>query len=188
VTRSVCAIALGLFAMIVAGACAHAPHTTGPSTAVRGEVAEAETAEKARRHDLARRHYERAIELAADPDSVAYARHEYAETLVSWGEAPAARAQLELAVAAQPGDPGAWHDLGLLRHHAGDDPGAIAALSRAEQLAPDDVRPRTALAALYWKRGDKANATREYRGMLALDLPDRLRAKVEWALAELAKP
>jgi Flp pilus assembly protein TadD len=188
VARSVCAIALGLAAIAAAGACAHAPRRTGPSTAVRGEVAEAETAEKARRHDLARRHYERAIELAADPDSVAYARHEYAETLVSWGEAPAARAQLELAVAAQPGDPGAWHDLGLLRHHAGDDPGAIAALARAEQLAPDDVRPRTALAALYWKRGDKANATREYRGMLALDLPERLRAKVEWALAELAKP
>ena len=39
-----------------------------------------------------------------------------------------------------------------------------------------------------WKRGDKASATREYRAMLALDLPERLRAKVEWALTELAKP
>jgi Flp pilus assembly protein TadD len=172
----------------VACACGHAPRPRGPAAAVRAEVQNAEIAEKARRHDLARTHYQRAIELAIDPESVAYARHEYAETLVSWGEAPEARAQLELAVAAQPGDPSAWHDLGLLRHHAGDDPGAIQALARAEQLAPDDVRPRTALAALYWKRGDKASAAREYRGMLALDLPDRLRAKVEWALAELAKP
>jgi Flp pilus assembly protein TadD len=169
-------------------ACAHAPRARGPDAAVRAEVEQAETAEKARRHDLARLHYERAIAAARDPDSVAFARHDYAETLVTWGEAGQARAQLELAIAAQPGDPGAWHDLGLLRHHAGDDPGAIRALARAVELAPDDVRPRTALAALYWRLGDKASAVREYRGMLALDLPDRLRAKVEWALAELAKP
>lgn len=170
-------------------ACGHAaPAVRGPSTEVRAEVARAEAAEKTRRHDLARQHYERAIALARGADDAVYARHEYAETLVSWGEMAAARAQLEAAVVAQPADPGAWHDLGLLRHDAGDDPGAIAALARAEQLAPDDVRPRTALAALYWRRGDKASAAREYRAMLALDLPDRLRAKVEWALGELAKP
>jgi tetratricopeptide (TPR) repeat protein len=178
------------FTGAAAAACAHAPPPPppGPAAAVRAEVDQAETAERARRHDLARAHYERAIALSHDPGSAAFARHEYAETLVSWGETRAARAQLEAAVVAQPGDPGAWHDLGLLRHAAGDDETAIAALARAEQLAPDDVRPRTALAALYWKRGDKASAAREYRAMLALDLPDRLRAKVEWALAELAKP
>jgi Flp pilus assembly protein TadD len=175
-------------AMLSLAACAHAPSRRGPVAQVRAEVEQAEAAEKARRHDAARAHYQRAIELARDADSLAFARHEYAETLVTWGEAPEARAQLERAVAAQPGDPGAWHDLGLLRHHAGDDPGAIQALARAEQLAPGDVRPRTALAALYWKLGDRASAAREYREMLALDLPDRLRAKVEWALAELAKP
>lgn len=170
-------------------ACVHAaPAVPGPAAAVRAEVDRADAAEQARRHDLARAHYQRAIALAGDADSIGFARHEYAETLVSWGELPEARAQLELAVAAQPGDASAWHDLGLLRHHAGDDRGAIAALARAEQLAPRDVRPRTALAALYWRRGDKASAAREYRGMLALELPDRLRAKVEWALAELAKP
>jgi Flp pilus assembly protein TadD len=168
-------------------ACAHAA-PAGPAAPVRAEVDRADAAEQARRHDLAREHYQRAIALAHDADSIGFARHEYAETLVTWGELPGARAQLELAVAAQPGDASAWHDLGLLRHHAGDDPGAIAALARAEQLAPRDVRPRTALAALYWRRGDKASAAREYRGMLALELPDRLRAKVEWALAELAKP
>lgn len=168
-------------------ACAHAA-PAGPAAAVRAEVDRADAAEQARRHDLAREHYQRAIALAHDADSLGFARHEYAETLVTWGELPEARAQLELAVAVQPGDASAWHDLGLLRHHAGDDPGAIAALARAEQLAPRDARPRTALAALYWQRGDKASAAREYRGMLALELPDRLRAKVEWALAELAKP
>jgi len=176
-----------LVAAVLAG-CAHPAPPAGPALAVRREVDAAEVAERARRHDLARLHYLRAIDQAHDAISVAYARHEYAETLVSWGEAPEARAQLELAVTASPADPSAWHDLGLLRHNAGDDPGAIAALARAEQLAPDDVRPRTALAALYWRGGDKASATREYRELLALDLPDRLRAKVEWAIAELAKP
>ena len=176
----------------LAAACVHAgpaaPAARGPAPAVRAEIEAAETAEKARQHDVARAHYQRAIEAAHDPASIAFARHEYAETLVTWGEAPEARAQLELAARASPADASVWHDLGILRHHAGDDPGAIAALSRAEQLVPNDPRPRTALAALYWKRGDKPSAAREYRGLLELDLPDRLRAKVEWALAELAKP
>ena len=175
--------------MSMLAACSHsAPAPRGPSQAVRAEVAAAETAERARRHDVARGHYERAVATAGDPDSAAFARHEFAETLASWGETTEARHQLELAATANPSDAGVWHDLGILRHHDGDDPGAITALGRAEQLAPDDVRPRTALAALYWSRGDKASATREYQAMLALDLPERLRAKVQWALGELAKP
>jgi len=173
-------------------ACAGTPRASEPAAPVgaetRAEIQRAEAAELERRHDLARAHYERAIAVARDADSAAHARHEYAETLVSWGEPRAALAQLERAVAARPGDPGTWHDLGLVRHATGDDAGAIAALARAEQLAPYDVRPRTALAALYWRRGDRASAAREYRAMLALDLPERLRAKVEWALTELAKP
>lgn len=170
-------------------ACAHgAPAARGPTAVVRTEITAAETAEQSRQHDVARTHYQRAIEAARDPGSIAFARHEYAETLVTWGETPEARAQLEIAVTANPTDASVWHDLGLLRHQAGDDPGAIQALLRAEQLVPRDPRPRTALAALYWKRGDKPNATHEYRGLLELELPDRLRAKVEWALTELAKP
>jgi Flp pilus assembly protein TadD len=179
-----CAVACVAATLI---ACAHAP-ARGPAAGVRAEVDQAEAAEQRRQHDVARQHYQRAIAQARDPDSIAFARHEYAETLVTWGEAPEARAQLEIAATASPGDPGVWHDLGMLRHNAGDDAGAIEALTRAEQLAPRDVRPRKALAALYWKRGDKANAAREYRALLELDIPERLRLKVEWALAELAKP
>lgn len=169
--------------------CAAAPPRPGPVHAdTRAEIQRAETAERGRRHDEARAHYVRAIDSARDPDSAAFARHEYAETLVSWGELPEARSQLERAVAASPNDASTWHDLGLLRHNAGDDPGAITALTRAAELAPHDARPRTALAALYWKRGDRASAARTYRSLLELDLPDGLRAKVEWALGELAKP
>jgi Flp pilus assembly protein TadD len=172
----------------LAAACAHRPAPVSPAAVVRAEIDLADAAEKRREHDVARRHYQRAIAQARDPASIAFARHEYAETLVTWGEAPEARAQLEIAAVASPTDASVWHDLGLLRHHAGDDPAAIAALVRAEQLAPDDVRPRKALAALYWKRGDKANAAREYRALLELDIPERLRIAVQRALAELAKP
>jgi hypothetical protein len=44
-----------------------------------------------------------------------------------------------------------------------------------------------ALAALYWKTGQREEATAEYRGLLELDLAPGLRSKVEWALGELAK-
>ncbi|HSR98225.1 MAG TPA: hypothetical protein VLM79_14300, partial [Kofleriaceae bacterium] len=81
-------------AAIALAACAHGAGPRGPAAAVRAEVDQAETAEKQRQHDVARTHYQRAIAAAHDPDSIAFARHEYAETLVTWGEAPEARAQL----------------------------------------------------------------------------------------------
>jgi Flp pilus assembly protein TadD len=176
-------------AAVALAACAHAPAKPAqPTPSVRDEIAQAELAERQRRHDIARAHYERAVASARDPDSIAFARHEFAETLITWGELTEAIAQLEAAVAAKPDDAGAWHDLGLARHHEGDDARALVALERARTLMPRDPRPRIALAALRWKRGDKAGATAEYRALLELDLPDRVRAKVEWALGELAKP
>ncbi len=159
-----------------------------PAPEVRVALDQAEAAERARRHDEARVHYERAIAIAADPASIAHARRDFAETLVTWGAYAEARTHLEVAVAADGRDPAAWHDLGLLRHQLADHPGAIAALERARTLAPTDPRPRTSLAALRWKLGDRAGAAAEYRAMLELDLPARQRAKVDWALGELAKP
>jgi eukaryotic-like serine/threonine-protein kinase len=171
----------------LAGCGGRAPAPSGPSAQVRAEVEQAETAEQARRHDEARTHYERAVAAARDPDSVAFARREYAETLITWGEYPEAIAQLEGAVAVRP-SASAWHDLGLLRNNRGDVPGALAALEQARALAPRDARPRVALAALRWRSGDRAGAAAEYRALLELPLPERLRAKVQWALGELAKP
>ena len=163
------------------------PPPTGPTPTVRTEIEQAEAAERARQHDLAREHYQRAIAGARDPASAAFARREFAETLISWGEYPAAIAQLEGSIAARP-SAAAWHDLGLLRNNRGDVPGALAALEQARALAPRDPRPRVALAALRWRAGDRAGAATEYRALLELPLPERLRAKVQWALDELAKP
>lgn len=174
--------------LVLLVACASSVASRTPSAIVKADVDRAEQAEKARQHGVARAAYDKAIADAKTPTDLAFARHELAETLISWGEIPAAIAQLEAAVAARPDDAATWHDLGILRHHEGDDVGALAALEKARALVPQDPRPRIALAALRWSRGDRAGATTEYRELLALDLPDRLRAKVQWALDQLANP
>jgi len=184
----IAALLAALVAAVAAAGCGgRAPAPAGPSAAVRAEIEQAEAAEQARRHDGAREHYQKAVADARDPESVAFARREYAETLITWGEYPEAIAQLEGAVAARP-SAAAWHDLGLLRNNRGDVPGALAALEQARALAPRDFRPRVALAALRWRSGDRQGAAAEYRALLELPLPERLRTKVQWALGELAKP
>lgn len=177
-----------IFVVALVACAGRTPAVREPAAAVKSEIEQAESAERARKHDVARVHYERAIELAHDPASNAYARREFAETLASWGEVPAAIAQLEQALRLVGDDARAWHDLGILKHNRGDVPGATTALERAKTLAPEDYRPRVALAALRWKTGDRAGAAAEYRALLELDLPERLRAKVKWAIDELAKP
>ena len=175
-------------ALLVVAACAATPKAPArPADGVRTEIEQAEQAERARKHDVAREHYQRAVAAAHDADSIAFARYEFAETLMSWGEVPEAIAQLEGVVAAKPDHAAAWHDLGILRHHQSDDAGASVALERARTLAPRDPRPRIALAALRWKRGDTAGAEAEYRALLELDLPANVRDKVKWALAQLAR-
>ncbi len=174
-------------AAVSCGGAAAQPVSPATAPTVERELATAEAAERARHHAEARTHYQRAVAVARAPHDVAKARRAYGETLAHWGELPAAVIELEEAVAAVPTDASAWHDLGILRHAAGDGTGAIAALARARDLVPADPRPRIALAALYWRRGDRPAAAGEYRALQALDLPAALRGKVEWALAELAK-
>ncbi len=175
--------------VLVLAACAARPaQPTAPSELVAADIRRAEDAELVRKHDVARGEYERAIADAHDPTSEAFARKEFAETLQTWGEIGEMRTQLERVVAIAPDDASAWHDLGLVFHHDGDDAHAIAALERAKQLVPRDYRPRRTLAVLLWSRHDYDRAAAEYRGMLDLDLPDRLREKVKWALDQLARP
>lgn len=179
-----CSIAL--FALLVVAACAGA-RPPAPSAATRAAIERAEAHQAARRHDLARAEYERAIAAAPDVASEVYARTELASTLAFWGELAAAAGELERVVALAPETARAWHDLGILRHHLGDEPGAEAALRRAAALAPREPRPRIALAALLWRRGDRAGARAEYEALLELDLPARVREQVEWAIGELSR-
>lgn len=181
---------LRLWLCFALGACATRPAVTGPSNAVKLEIERAERAEEARQHDVARKHFELAIANAKDPRSIGFARREFAETLATWGELDAARGQLEKAVLATPDDPIAWQMLGIVR--ASDAvrnmAGAFAALEKSKQLAPRAWIPRRDLAVLHWKLGHRAEALAEYRAMLELDLPARLREKVKWAIDELSKP
>jgi Flp pilus assembly protein TadD len=177
-----------IFVCFVCVACSHPATPRGPSTTVRADLQRAEDAERARHHDVARAEYERAIADAHDPDSIRVAHREFAETLETWGEIAAAAEHLEAAVAAKPDDAASWHDLGILHHSLGDDVAAGRALERAKQLAPNDPRPRIALAALRWARGDRAGAAAEYKDLLRLELSDRVRAKVHWAIDQLSKP
>jgi Flp pilus assembly protein TadD len=164
-------------------ACGSAPPR--PSASTRAAVERAEAHERARRPDQARAALRQAIADAPDAVSEAYARREYASALAFWGEVPASVAQLEAAVRLVPGDAAAWHDLGIVRHGTGDRAGALAALREARRLRPRDPRPRIAIAALLWHGGDRAAARAEYVALRALDLPPRLRAKVDWAIEAL---
>jgi len=164
---------------------------------------QAEAAERARRHDLARAHYEAAIAHAPDPQTIAFARSRFGETLLTWGEYQQGQAQLEASVQAYPNDPQPWHDLGLVREHLGDLSGAVGAFERARTLAPTDWRPRISLAELKWHLATRCfreppphdrctplvvATQREYRALLALDTPSALREKLQWALQQLDRP
>lgn len=188
--RALALLLLVSWAGLGCGAAAPRP-APAPTAAVRAALDAAERAELARDHAAARRHYEVAVAAAVAPPrdlpSQRLARREFAETLISWGELPAAAAQLAALVAVDEQNASAWHDLGMVRHALGELPAAISALATARRLAPDDSRPRIALAALYWKRGDLAAARAEYQALLELPLPERVRDKVEWALRQLPR-
>ncbi|HEY5923126.1 MAG TPA: hypothetical protein VIV11_15710 [Kofleriaceae bacterium] len=175
------------FALLACGA--NKPAVTGPSELVKRDIERAEKAEENRDHNVARKYYEKAIGNAKDPISIGYARREFAETLATWGEIESALGQLEKAVAATPDDPIAWQMLGIIRASdvVHDIPGAFTALEKSKQLAPRSYIPRRDLAVLHWKLGHKQEALAEYKAMLELDLPTRLRDKVEWAIEELEK-
>ncbi len=164
-------------------ACAR-PRPAAPTT--RATLEEARAALLARDHDRARAAYLRAVATAPDGPSEALARKELARALLLWDEPAAAGRELARVTELTPDDPAAWHDLGIVRNATGDHVGARTALERARALRPRDPRPRLALAALAWSRGDRQAAAAEYRGLAALDLPERLRVQVEWALRELA--
>lgn len=159
-----------------------------PSAATQAHLRDAEAALGAKDYDAARAHYDRAVETAPDAASARLAVRERADARLFMGDVAGGAADLARLVELAPGDAAAWHDLGIVRANQGDRAGAAVALERARTLAPDDARPRLALAALRWAGGDRAGARAEYRALLELDLPDAVRAKVEWAIGTLDAP
>ena len=142
--------------ILLGAACSRGPAPKAPLDDVRVNVVRAEDAEKARKHDEARVHYERAVAAARDPASKNFAHREYGETLATWGEVDAAKLHLEAAVSADASDPIAWQMLGIVRHKLGDIPGAFAALETSKRLAPRAWIPRRDLAVLHWSLGHRA--------------------------------
>ena len=177
-----------LACLVVFAGCARTPAPKSPSDAVKADILRAEDAEKARRHDEARRFYEKAVAEATDPASQHIAHREFGETLATWGEIEEADHHLEASIRADGSDPIAWQMFGIVRHKRGDINNAIIALQRSKELAPTAWIPRRDLAVVYWKQGHRDLALAEYKAMLELDLPPRLREKVEWAIGVLSKP
>jgi tetratricopeptide (TPR) repeat protein len=166
---------------------ASAPAPAQPAKATRDLLARAEVAEKERRYDRAQAFYVEARRQAPDPASGAAAALAHGRALIFWGDYEQAQAALEDATRAAPGNPGAWHDLGMVRHERGDLAGAEAAFRRSIAASPRDGRPRLALAALLWKQRRHPDALREYEALAGLELPQRVHEQVQWAIATLRR-
>ena len=187
--RPALSAALALWLAAVAGACgggarAAAPAPAPPTTSAPTQALldRAHQAERARRYDQARALYQRAVEAAPDRASKVAALGELASALLFWGELDHGAAVLEREVALAPGQVSAWHDLGVVRARLGDVAGAERALDRAIALAPDEPRPRVALAALLVNQHRWDQALVQYRALEHLALPERTRRAVVRAI------
>ncbi len=127
--------------------------------------------ERARRYDLARNAYERAVREAKDPQSGAVAAKALASALIFWGEYEAAERALGTAIRLRPGQPSSWHDLGIIRAKRGDHGQAEAAFRRSIQLSPKAPFSRLALAALLVNLRRYPEALAEYEALKKLNLP-----------------
>lgn len=179
----------GLLAL--SAGCARPADTREPAAATMSLtmslIERAEAAEQQRRYDQAHALYEQARRQAPDAPSRATAALAHGRSLIAWGAYEDAAAALAEAVRWQPRDAGAWHDLGMVRHHLGDQRGAERALRRSIRIRPRDPRSRIALAALLWKQQRLAEALDAYRALAALPLPEGVRAKVAWAIDILSR-
>jgi tetratricopeptide (TPR) repeat protein len=163
------------------------PAPEQPTRATQDLLAQAEAAEKDRRYDRAQTLYVQARRQAHDAASGAAAALAHGRALIFWGDYAQAQAALEEATRHAPGHPGAWHDLGMVRHERGDLAGAETAFRRSIAASPRDGRPRLALAALLWKQRRHPDALREYEALARLELPRRVHEQVQWAIATLRR-
>jgi tetratricopeptide (TPR) repeat protein len=170
---------------VVAGACGGGARSAGPrepAVSTREMLDKAHEAERGRRYDQARALYLRAAREAPDRSSQAIAWRELGAALIFWGELAEAADALEKVVALDPDAVAAWHDLGIVRARLSDTAGAERAFRRAIALAPEEPRPRVALAAFFITQRRWDDALRQYRALEKLDLPERTRRAVARAI------
>ncbi len=153
-----------------------------PAASTRALLGKAREAERARRYDRARELYLRATREAPARPSQALAWRELGSALIFWGELDEAARALGRVVAIDPGAVSAWHDLGIVRAKLGDQAGAERAFRRAIALAPEEPRPRVALAALLVRQRRWNDALAEYRALERLELPEAMRRAVARAI------
>ena len=79
-------------------------------------------------------------------------------------------------------DAEAWFLLGTARHRLGLDDEALDAFQKAQQLAPADVRPRSAIGAMLGAAGKTAQALETFVAALALQ-PEQPRLLINAAIA-----
>ena len=168
--------------MVAALACGPKRPAKPEPSAVDRRIEAAQAHERSRRYDLAEAEYRAAIAAAPTTAERSKARRALASALIFWGKYRAAEATLSRLVADSPARVGAWHDLGMLRAKLGDRAGAETALRQSVSLAPRDPRSRISLAALLVNQRRFLEAEAEYRALLDLELPDKIRKAVNKAL------
>lgn len=98
------------------------------------------------------------------------------------GAGDAARAWLERAVALDPQNPLAQQTLGMIAEDRNDLDAAIRHYRRAVEIAPNSVAALASLAALYARRGERAEAQEMANRALELEKNPRRRAEIQRSL------
>lgn len=174
-----------LLAVILSGCASATPKPVKPAPSVSAEIDKAHAQEQQRQYHLARAHYQRAIGLADDPQSLAFAHREFASALLFWGEYASAQDELIASLEADATQIQAWHDLGILQARSGEESAAQASFERALVLAPKEPRTHVAIAALLVGMRDFREAEKHYQILLTLDLPPKIATAVQRAIALL---
>jgi tetratricopeptide (TPR) repeat protein len=111
-------------------------------------------------------HLDQAIRLMGQTPDAAYPLYLRAKIYTAGNEAEQAAAALRKAVTLRPDFAEAWSDLGMARKALGDDSGALEALQRAAEAAPNDGVAQTRLAAEYLSQGNAHLAVAHFQAAL----------------------
>jgi protein O-mannosyl-transferase len=106
--------------------------------------------------------------LAADP-TLRKARNNLALLLMDQGDPAGAVPEAETLTRVHPLFPKGWHTLGMARLQAGDLPGADAAFTQAQTLAPQDAELAFRRGGVAWMQDRREAAAAHWRHALELD-------------------